>query len=389
MAEKKKVFIIVSVLKDGGAQRAAGNISMALEEDYEVSFVTFSADNAAYPHGGTLYDLHLPRKKGLLGGAFNELKRARALGKLKKRLKPDICISFLDDANLPNVLTKGTGKTVVSLRTHLSSRPMGRLARMKVEYAYSHADEVVAVSKAAMEDLVAMGFAKRSNCRAIGNMVDGEALLTKAGDAVKIDKKGPVIATMGSLVAQKGMWNLLRAFAKILESKPDAQLMIFGGGNQEPYKKLADDLGIADHISIEGFVKNPHALLAQADLFVFPSRFEGMPNALLEAMALGLPVISTDCLSGPREILAPDTNIVQRAKEIERTPYGMLIPVPQGGFLNADAPETNEEKQMAQAMTEMLSDEELRRIYAKKALERAADFAPDKIKQEWIKLIEG
>ncbi|MDO4740287.1 MAG: glycosyltransferase [Eubacteriales bacterium] len=385
---KKKVCIIVSVLKDGGAQRAAGNISMALEEDCEVSFVTFSADNAAYPHGGTLYDLRLPRKKGLLAATLNEWKRTRALGALKKKLQPDICISFLDDANLPNVLTKGKCKTIVSLRTHLSSRPMGRLARAKARFAYSRADGVVSVSKAAMEDLIRLGYAKRENCRAIGNMVDGGALLERAGQQPKRAGEGPLVATMGSLVAQKGMWNLLRAFRLVLHEHPTAQLMLLGGGKTELYRKLARELGIENSVTFQGFVKNPHGLLKQADLFVFPSRFEGMPNALLEAMSLGLPVVSTDCPSGPREILAPDTPIDKTAAEIEYAPYGVLLPVPQGGFLEAGEEYTKEEELMAQTICRMLSDDALRRSYAEKAAQRAADFSPEAIKREWLALIE-
>lgn len=388
MSERKKVFIIVSVLKDGGAQRAAGNISMALEKDCDVTFVTFSADNAAYPHGGELRDLHLPRKKGVLASAANELKRAKALAALKRELKPDVCISFLDDANLPNVLSKGTGRTVVSLRTHLSSRPMGRLTAMKVKWAYSHADQIVCVSKAAMEDLIHLGYAKKENCVAIGNMVDGKALLERAGSAEPRSKTGPVIATMGSLVAQKGMWNLLRAFKTVLAKHPDAQLRLFGGGNKVPYEKLISELEISDHVTIEGFVKNPHAQLQQADLFVFPSRFEGMPNALLEAMALGLPVISTDCLSGPREILAPEMPLSALNDGIVRAPYGILIPVPKGSFLDAAADQTPEEQLMADAICEMLENDDLRRHYANMAFERTKDYSPDQIKKEWLSVIK-
>lgn len=387
MTGKKKVFIIVSVLRDGGGQRSAANISLELQEDYDVSFVTFSADNAAYTYGGTLYDLHLPRKRGLVGRTLNDFRRAMALRKLKKKLKPDVCISFLDDANLPNVLSRGIGETIVTLHTHLSSRPMGRLTKMKVCYAYAHADKVVAVSRAGLDDLVQLGYAKRDKCSVIGNMVDGEALLRKAGAVPSIEKKGPVIATMGSLVAQKGMWNLLRAFKTVQQEFPEASLLLFGGGNKEPYEKLIRDLDLKEHVTIMGFVKDPHALLAQADLFVFPTRFEGLPNALLEAMALGLPVISTDSLTGPREILDPESDLTRRATSIEHAPYGILIPVPKGDFLDAQAVQTHEEGLMAQAICEMLSDQAMRSMYAKRAKERAQDYSPAKIKQSWEQLI--
>lgn len=389
MNQKKKVMIIVSVLRDGGAQRAASNISMALENDYDISFVTFSAQRAAYTHGGTLYDLALPRKKGLFAGNCNELRRAVALRRIKKQLQPDICISFLDDANLPNVLSRGIGRTVVSLRTHLSSRPMGRSTAAKVKYAYSHADKVVCVSEAARTDLLRLGYANEEKCISIGNMVDKNTLLARCESREEpFQKSGPLIATMGSLVPQKGMWNLLRAMRIVFREYPAAHLMLFGGGKQEEYQLLADQMGISQHVTFKGFVKDPHFQLQQADLFVFPSRFEGMPNALLEAMALGLPVISTDCPSGPREILAPGTDPDTQTDQIEYAPYGVLIPVPKGGFLDANAPETREEQLMAQAICEMLSDEKKRLASAARSLERAKAFSPDSIKQQWIRLIE-
>lgn len=388
MAEKTKLFIIVSVLKDGGAQRAAGNIAIALQDRYDVSFVTFRADDAAYPHGGTLYDLRLPRKRGAVAGTINDLRRAKALRALKKRLKPDVCISFLEDANLANTLSRGTGATVVSLRTHMSSRPMGRLARFKAWLAYSRADAVVAVSKAAAIDMEKRKWARK--CVAIENMVDGRTLLERAvqsGETRSLEGE-PIIASMGSLVAQKGLWNLLRAFREVLPEYPKARLLLLGGGDPKPYEALARDMGIRENVSILGFCWEPHALLARADLFVLPSRYEGMPNALLEAMAVGLPVISADCLSGPREILAPDTDLSHRAEDIEYAPYGVLVPVCEGGFLPADAPETPGETMLAQAMLTLLGDEPQRKAYAEKAKARAKDFSPEIIRRKWEKLID-
>lgn len=388
MAEKKKLFIIVSVLKDGGAQRAAGNIAMALQDRYDVSFVTFRADDAAYPHGGTLYDLHLPRKRGPVVGTINDIRRANALRKLKKRLRPDVSVSFLEDANLANALSRGIGATVVSLRTHMTSRPMGRLAKCKAWYAYSRANAVVAVSRAAAEDMQRRGWARK--CVAIENMVDGRALMERAlaSGNTALPEGEPIIASMGSLVAQKGMWNLIRAFRSVLPEYPNARLMLLGGGDPKPYEALAKDLGIAEHVSILGFCKEPHALLARADLFVLPSRYEGMPNALLEAMAVGLPVISADCQSGPREILAPDTELSHRAADIEYAPYGVLTPVCEGGFLDADAPETYGEAALSRAMLTLLGDEPQRKAYAEKAKTRAKDFSPLLIRQKWEALIE-
>jgi len=124
----------------------------------------------------------------------------------------------------------------------------------------------------------------------------------------------PVIVSLGRLVAAKDYDTLVRAF-RVLRKEVDCRLVIFGEGRQrERLKRLGAALGVGGHFDLPGFTPNPFPFVARANLFVVSSVFEGANNALMEAMALGVPCVSTDCRSGPREIL-------------EGGRYGTLVPV--------------------------------------------------------------
>jgi len=124
-------------------------------------------------------------------------------------------------------------------------------------------------------------------------------------------KDSPVIIALGRLTEQKDFATLLRAFALARKEKP-LKLLIFGEGQQRAkLESLACDLGIAQDVALPGFTTNPYREMGASDLFVLSSRWEGSPNALTEALALGIPVVATDCPSGPREILgAMGNNLV-------------------------------------------------------------------------------
>src|SRR5690606_7014711 len=108
---------------------------------------------------------------------------------------------------------------------------------------------------------------------------------------------------------------LIRAFARVRATRNDARLVILGEGEQrEEIERLVAELGLKPHVSLPGFVKNPYAYMARAAVFVLSSRWEGFPNVLVEAMAVGVPVVATDCMAGPAEIL-------------ENGRYGQLVPV--------------------------------------------------------------
>ena len=182
---------------------------------------------------------------------------------------------------------------------------------------YRHADAIIANSGGVAQNLIALGL-DAGRITSIPNGVDYGWIAEQAGEPPSWVRPGPgrrpTIITIGRLVPQKDQACLLRAFA-LVATRVDADLVIVGTGPELPaLQQLARQYAIEDRVHFAGHQSNPYPLLARADLFVLSSRFEGMPNVLIEALACGLPVVSTDCPSGPREILADGT-------------YGQLVPV--------------------------------------------------------------
>ena len=168
------------------------------------------------------------------------------------------------------------------------------------------ADAVVANSFGSARDLkrIAPGIAPR--VRVIHNPVVWPDHRTKAAEPVQhpwFAQNTPIVLAAGRLVNRKDHATLLRAFALVAKARP-ARLIIIGEGEErDNLGALADELGIADIVELPGFRRNPFAWMAKASVFVLPSVYEGSPNVLIQAIACGTPVVSTDCPSGPREIL--------------------------------------------------------------------------------------
>ncbi len=231
--------------------------------------------------------------------------------------RPAALLVAKDRAGRTAVLARAVAGTatpiVLRLGTNLSTAMAGRswfdrwLRYLPIRLLYPRVDRIVAVSVGVAEDTARIARLPRQSILVIRNPVITPELAAQAAQPRPhpwLDDPGvPVVCGAGRLEAQKDFPTLLRAFALVARDRP-CRLLILGEGKARPrLEALIAELGLSERVALVGFQHNPYAFLARAALFVLSSAWEGSPNVLTEAMALGIPVVSTDCPSGPAEVL--------------------------------------------------------------------------------------
>lgn len=194
-------------------------------------------------------------------------------------------------------------------------------------------------------------------------------------------ENGIVFASMGRDNEIKGYWHLIKAFAWARKLVPNSHLMIIGDGDFIECKQLARELNLEQDIYFTGVQKNPYPYLKQASIYVLSSINEGFPNAIIEALALSIPVIATDCLTGPAEILSEKGESMNYG-ELNCTDYGILVPRVK---LNNDYDPKHfeyEDVEMGKAMVLMAKEEKLSNTYVQRARGRAAMFSGERYMRE-------
>ncbi|MBU5474542.1 glycosyltransferase [Roseburia sp. MSJ-14] len=393
-----KIAIVVSTLDLGGAQRAVSNIVMNLPTDCEIDLILNSREHIVYPYRGNIISLDLEpqeNRSGLLYQGKVFFKRLRLLRKLKREKGYNAVISFLDSANIANILTgKKFCKTIVSVRTRLSGENNWKykiIVSNLVKLLYNKADKVVAISEGVRQDLIDNFNIKKENVCTIYNCYDVKEIQEKAVmpcEEVEVEQDSFSIATMGRFVQQKGQWHLLRAFKEVLKEEPKAKLYILGEGELQDYLyKMVDELEMRESVIFCGFLKNPFSLISKVKLFVFPSLWEGFGNALVEAMACGVPCIASDFKYGAREIMQDNADINLECKKVETVDYGILTPVCSNVYNAPKDMLEKEEEFLKEAILKVMSEETVQEVYAQKAIERAGYFTAEKTVEQWLKLI--
>lgn len=316
----ERIAFFLPDLRIGGAEHMMAVIASALaQRGYKVDFVLVKAE------GGYLETLDSKVKVVDLKCA-STYTCLPALNRYLRSVKPEVMISALDLTNLFALIARKLSRQpkrifirLDNTQSQIKRNPIKKvLERMLVNAFYPLADGIIAVSKAVADDFVQYMHKRPEHLTTIYNPILNKGIYEKMKEPLAhawfTDKQIPVILGIGRLSPQKNFELLINAFAKVHE-KRQVRLMILGEGpEREPLEKLVKALGLAEDIALPGVVSNPYQYLTNADLFVLSSSYEGLPTVLVEAMACGCPVVSTDCPSGPREIL-------------DGGRYGRLVPV--------------------------------------------------------------
>lgn len=388
------IALLIPTLSGGGAERVAQIIG-----DYYVEkgnnvyyFLSGTSAEQVYPVKGQVIQTGI--KCCLQNNVYGDIqilpklvKSSLLMRKWKKKYKIDVALSFMEEFNYLNILSREREKVITRICTILSQMVEERYNflyhRKMVRFFYTKADRVVVMSDYAKMDMhVNYGIPFRKmvkipNPSVISGSYNGD-MDWQYGDKV--------IVTVGRLEPEKQQERIIRAFSGVCAFEQTARLLILGSGSKEGYlKSIAQKYHVEKNVIFVGFQSNVAYYLQNSKVFVLASRLEGFPNSMIEAMANGLPVITTDCPGGCREIVGRKKESGE-CKDIEYCQYGVLTPHI-SGRMRVSGELEKEEKLLGQAMLELLRDEELCDKYSKRSYKRAAMYDVRNVMKIWEHLL--
>jgi glycosyltransferase involved in cell wall biosynthesis len=364
----RNIVFVINSLTAGGAERALVDLLAYLEDHlrgYTVHLVLLDVEEQR--HAVPAYV-----RKHILNAKFNFFWSTVLLARLLRELAPAVTLSFLNRSNCANVISSKILKypCIISERVHTTSHFGGGVSaainKTIVRLTYPLADQVIAVSEGVKEELIANCGVREPKVRVIYNPINTGRICEKALDEPSITVPRPYILGMGRLVPNKNFRLLIESY---LSSCISDNLVILGEGDERSeLERLISRLGLSERVILPGYVQNPYPILGAARLFVSSSNAEGFPNALIEAMALGCPVVATDCDTGPMEILSREKR--PRCTEVTAADYGILVPV-------------NSATALGDAIR-LASCDDIGNRYSQRGKERARDFGiHSSVEQYW------
>jgi glycosyltransferase involved in cell wall biosynthesis len=372
LSPRPSIAFVINSLAGGGAERVMTTLLTASIDErtrFDLRLILLDRDAAAYEVPDWITVEQLDCRHSLW-------RAVPALLSALRRNPPLAVISFLTRANVAAILATSLLRipVIISERvntsSHLGSGPAASLAKALVRWSYPRARRVIAVSPGVGADLRDCFGIAASKITVIANPIHGAEIRRQGALNPGTLTSRPFVMAMGRLVPNKNFSMLIDAYQR---ANLTEDLLILGEGPQRAaLAAQIASLGLNGRVHLPGFSANPFSILQQASFFVLPSNAEGFPNSLLEAMSLGIPVISTNCLSGPAEVLA----------ELPREQIAAGVVMAEHGILVA----TDHRDDMASALRHMATAE-CQNHYRARATARAGDFTVERAKDAYWRVI--
>lgn len=377
----KKIVLLIPSLHRGGAEHVVSRLSFLLSREYDVTVVIFDSKEVDYECGCPIVSVgEAASSDNIFNKILKVIRRIKKYKNIKKQIRPDITYSFGDSANIVNILSGGNDKKITSIRGYGNIRfktsVVNKLIlRPAACFVNRRADKVICVSNVIRNTIIKEYSIDPIKATVIYNGYDFNEIRTKANmeSDFEYDSSSFKFISMGSYRDEKGFDILLEAFAKVVIDNSNAILVIMGKGTLKKEKELHNkiiELDISNKVILPGYRNNPYSILSKCECYVLSSRTEGFPNALVEGMICGLPVISTDCKSGPREILCNQYSSNKSTDFIEEEKYGVLV--------YSFASQEDRQKTvnaLAKAMLSMINSQDKLDSYKEAAIKRSYDFS--------------
>ena len=373
--KKKQIAFFINSMSGGGAEKVVQLLTEQLIKDEESDIILILLENKiTYQLPKNIKIIHLfshldnclQKFIGLLYGSIK-------LKSITKRYKIQIIISSLERSNFVNVITKFLGsphKAIISEHTNPeytydSKTLKNSIVKLLLKLLYGKADRIIAVSNGVKKVLIKVFKIDERKIQVIYNPCDINKIKKLSMEKVEypwFNEKMPIIITMGRLIESKGHGKLIQTFAEIKKQIP-SRLVIIGEGNlRKQLERLTVKFGVEKDIAFLGWQENPYKYMSKSNLFVLSSNSESFGIVLVEAMVCGVPVVSFDCESGPREIL-------------DNGEYGILVPV---GDIEG----------LSEAVINILKNNDLREKIIQRAKKRVHIFNTKDIAKEYMKCIK-
>ncbi|EFK3330390.1 glycosyltransferase, partial [Escherichia coli] len=357
------ILIIIPKLCNGGIEKIASNFSQYLPERYNQFVYSIMSQDSSYDFAVKPIILNKSLGKTFIGKLITFFYRLHLARKIIRENNIDICISFGERCNIINILSMGKTKKIITIHSQLSIENKtkglyGKVTTLFSKLLYKNADATVAVSEIVKKDACGLLNLDANNVELIYNGHDIDYIKDKSTDYKEFDTPVIDFVSVGRITYAKGHYHLLRSLAIVKETYPNVILYIVGTYEKDNLKSIIDHLiekyDLYDNVIFTGFSDNPYPYIKSAKALILSSIFEGFPGVVIESIALGTPVIATDCGGASEVLKSPDAKIKNNTGDVEITKLGVLLPKFDGIYdINLDFSPT--EKKMAQVMNDIIS----------------------------------